>query len=58
MEGKGDIIFNEVVAACGAKHMREFMAFQKSWNNESIAQFFATLYVQERGDTMKLHWMT
>jgi hypothetical protein len=58
MEGKGDIIFNEVVASCRAKHMREFMAFQKSWNNEIIAQFFATLYVQERGDTRKLHWMT
>jgi hypothetical protein len=58
MEGKSDIIFNEVVAACRAKHLREFMTFQKNWNNEIIAQFFATLYVEERGDTRKLHWMT
>jgi hypothetical protein len=49
MEGKGDIIFNEVVAACRANHLREFMAFQKNWNNEIIAQFFATLYIEERG---------
>jgi hypothetical protein len=26
------------------------MAFRKNWNNEIIAQFFATLYVEERGD--------
>jgi hypothetical protein len=57
MEGKGCIIFNEVVATCRAKHLREFMALQKNWNNEIIAQFFATLYVEERGDTKKLHWM-
>jgi hypothetical protein len=58
MEGKGDIIFNEVVTACRVKHLREFMAFKKNWNNEIIVQFFATLYVEERGDTKKLHWMT
>jgi hypothetical protein len=57
MVDKGDIIFNEVVAACRAKHLREFMAFQKNWNNEIITQFFATLYVEERGDTRKFHWM-
>jgi hypothetical protein len=59
MEGKGDRIFNEVVGTCRAKHLREFMAFQKNWNNEIIAQFFATLYVEEGGwDTRKFHWMT
>jgi hypothetical protein len=49
MEGKGDRIFNEVMSACRAKHLREFMAFQKNWNNDIIAQFFTTLYVEERG---------
>jgi hypothetical protein len=51
MEGKNDRIFDEVVSACRAKHLREIMSFQKNWNNEIIAQFFATLYVEERGDT-------
>jgi hypothetical protein len=34
------------------------MSFQKNWNNEIIAQFYATLYVEERGDIRKFHWMT
>jgi hypothetical protein len=29
---------------------RDVMAFKKNWNNEIIAQFFATLYVEERED--------
>jgi hypothetical protein len=58
MEGKGNRIFNEVVTACRAKHLRVDMAFRKNWNNEIIAQFFATLYVEERGDTRKFHSMT
>jgi hypothetical protein len=49
MEGKGDRIFNEVMYACRAKHLREFMAFQKNWNSDIIAQFFTILYVEERG---------
>jgi hypothetical protein len=48
MEGKHDRIFDEVMAACKAKHLRDIMAFRKDWNNEIIAQFFATLYVEER----------
>jgi hypothetical protein len=34
------------------------MSFQKNWNNEIIDQFYAALYVEERGDTRKFHWMT
>jgi hypothetical protein len=49
MEGKGDRIFIEVVTTCRAKHLKDVMAFRKNWNNEIIAQFFATLYVEERG---------
>jgi hypothetical protein len=57
MENKHDLIFNDVVAACRAKHLRDLMTFKKNWNNEVIAQFFTTLYVEENGDTSKLHWM-
>jgi hypothetical protein len=53
MEEKHDNIFDEVVAACRAKHLRDVMAFQKNWNNETITQFFATLYVEERGTQKK-----
>jgi hypothetical protein len=55
MEAKHDVIFDEVVTACRAKHLRDVMSFQKNWNNEIIAQFYATLYVEERGDTRKFH---
>jgi hypothetical protein len=30
MEGKHDAIFDEVVGACSAKHLRDVMAFQKN----------------------------
>ncbi len=33
------------------------MPSRKNWNNKSIAQFFVTLYVKERGDTRNFHWM-
>jgi hypothetical protein len=58
MEAKHDTIFVEVVVACRGKHLRDVMSFQKNWNNEIIAQFYATLYVEEWGDTRKFHWMT
>jgi hypothetical protein len=57
IETKHDTIFDEVVAACRAKHLRDVISFQKNWNNEIIAQFYATFYVEERGDTRKFHWM-
>jgi hypothetical protein len=57
MKNKHDLMFNNVVAACRAKHLRDVMAFKKNWNNKVIAQFFATLYVEEHGDTSKIHWM-
>jgi hypothetical protein len=53
MEEKHDNIFDEVVTACRAKHLRDVMVFQKNWNNETITQFFATLYVEERGTQKK-----
>jgi hypothetical protein len=55
IENKDDRIFDDVVAACRAKHLRDVMAFRKNWNNEVIAQFVATLFVEEHGDSRKLH---
>jgi hypothetical protein len=49
IEGKSGKVFDEVVTAYGAKHLRDIMAFRKNWNNKIIAKFFATLYVEERG---------
>jgi Leu/Phe-tRNA-protein transferase len=54
MEVKHDVIFDEVVTTCRAKHLRGVMSFQKNWNNEIIAQFYATLYVEERGGHEKV----
>jgi hypothetical protein len=49
MEAKHDTIFDEMVVACRDKHLRDAISFQKNWNNEIIAQFYATLFVEERG---------
>jgi hypothetical protein len=58
MESKHNPIFDSVIAACTAKHLRDILAFMKNWNNEVIAQFYATVYFEEHGDTRKHHWMT
>jgi hypothetical protein len=58
MERKHDPIFGRVIASRMAKNLRDVLAFKKDWNNEIIAQFYATLYFEERGDTRKPHWMT
>jgi hypothetical protein len=58
MENKHDPIFDRVIAACQAKHLRDILAFNKDWNNEVIAQFYATVCFEEHGDTRKLHRMT
>jgi hypothetical protein len=58
MENKQDPIFDRVITACTAKYLREILAFKKDWNNEVIAQFYATVYLEGHGDTRKLHWMT
>jgi hypothetical protein len=57
MENKYYPIFDRVIAACQAKHLRDILAFKKDWNNEVITQFYATVYFEEHGDTRKLHWM-
>jgi hypothetical protein len=37
MENKDDRIFDDIMAACRAKHLRDVMAYRKNWNNEVIA---------------------
>jgi hypothetical protein len=37
MENKHDPIFNRVITACQAKHLRDILTFKKDWNNEVIA---------------------
>jgi hypothetical protein len=58
MENKHDPFFDRVIAACQAKHLRDILAFKKDWNNEVIAQFYATVCFEEDGDIRKLHCMT
>jgi hypothetical protein len=58
MENKRDSIFDGVIATCQVKHLRDILTFKKDWNNEVIAQFYATVYFEEHGDTRKFHWMT
>jgi precorrin isomerase len=43
MESKHDPIFDRVIAACMAKHLRDILAFKNDWNSEVIAQFYATI---------------
>jgi hypothetical protein len=38
--------------------LRDILAFKKDWNNEVIAQFYATICFEEHEDIRKLHWMT
>jgi hypothetical protein len=53
-----DPVFDRVIASCKAKYLRDILAFKKDWNNEVIAQFYATICFEEHGDTRKLHWIT
>jgi hypothetical protein len=55
MENKHDPIFDRVIAACQAKHLRDILAFKKDWNNEVIAQLYATVSFEEHGGTKKIH---
>jgi hypothetical protein len=39
-------------------HIKELIGFKFDWNKKVIAQFFATLYVEEAGIISNVHWMT
>jgi hypothetical protein len=34
------------------------MAVYYDWNVEVIAQFYATLFIEEAGGARRIHWMT
>jgi hypothetical protein len=34
------------------------MGIHYDWNVEVIAQFYATLYIEEGGEARRMHWMT
>jgi hypothetical protein len=55
MENKHDPIFDGVIAACEDKYLRDILSFKKDWNNEVVAQFYATVCFEDHGETRKLH---
>lgn len=58
MAAQDNSIINSMIAECKAKNVSDIMAFQKDWNDEVIAQFYATLYVEEHENVRIFHWMT
>jgi hypothetical protein len=45
----------EAVSACENMHLQPIMSFSCHWNEEVVALFYATLYVDRPG--RKFHWM-
>jgi hypothetical protein len=58
IENKYDSIFDGVIVACEANHLRDILNFKKDWNNKLIAPFYAIVCFEEHEDTRKLYWMT
>ena len=46
---------DHAIAICEHTGVYEIMEFQHDWNTEVVAQFYATLYVEE--DERRMHWM-
>ena len=46
---------DHTIAICEHIGVYEIMEFQHDWNTEVVAQFYATLYVEE--DERRMHWM-
>jgi hypothetical protein len=49
-------LFNEIIAACEHHKIYDIMGFNYPWNDEIIMQFYATLRLSCRSDTIE--WMT
>jgi hypothetical protein len=58
MEEQQDPIYNQVIAACESHHIKKLMSVHYDWNIEVIAQFYATLFIEEAEDVREMHWMT
>jgi hypothetical protein len=48
----------EIIRECKRRNIYDIMGFAKSWNNELIAQFYATCYFTTWKDEKIVHWMT
>jgi hypothetical protein len=48
----------EIIRECNRKDVYDIMGFAKSWNNEVIAQFYATCYFTTWKNKKIVHWMT
>jgi hypothetical protein len=58
MEAQQDPIYDQVIAACERHHLKILMDIHYDWNVEVIAQFYATLYIEEGSGARRMHWMT
>ena len=58
MEKANDPLFQEIIDACESKHVKDLMGFQKDWNKEVIAQFYATVHFGYLKDDRAMFWMT
>jgi hypothetical protein len=58
IEEKKDLIYDQVIAACESHHLNILLSVHYDWNVEVIAQFYATLYIEDVGGARKMHWMT
>jgi hypothetical protein len=55
MEEQQDPIYNQVIAACESHHIKKLMGVHYDWNIEVIAQFYATLFMEEAKDVRAMH---
>ena len=46
------------MSECENKNIKALMGFQKDWNKEVIAEFYATVYFGYLGDERAIFWMT
>ena len=47
-------VVHQVVSVCDRMNLQTIMSFNCDWNEEIVAQFYATLYVDREGK--KFHW--
>jgi hypothetical protein len=57
VEEQHDSIYNQVITACKSHHIKKLMSVHYDWNIEVIAQFYATLFIEETENVRAMHWM-
>jgi methionine aminopeptidase len=55
MEEQHDPIYNQVIIACESHHIKKLMGVHYDWNIEVIAQFYATLFIEEAEDVRAMY---